>query len=502
MKKLLDNITVKKIYIVTMAGFLCSLLPILVLALFNYPSADDFSASDSVQAAWVTTYSLLEVIKAAWENTVYNYFEWSGVYASVFWTSLQPGIFGEKWYGVTTWITIILLVSSVFYLSHVIFNVYLKSNKYISGCIACLYLFMAIHCMPDGNEGLFWHAGVVNYTWAFAFFVFLIGLVLSLYMEKNKGKKYIKFTWAAVMAVLVGGGNYITALQGSIVMFLLSTAAIITGYVYLKKSPGEFIKENYLAVIPTFIIIIAFGVSVLAPGNKVRMGMSQGMSPIAAILYSFLYAVKIPLKEWMDWPIVLLFAISIPFIIFVVKRLDYRFQYPFIPAAAGLCLVAATFTPSLYAQAAFEDGRLHNTAFLIWLLVVYVILFYISGWFCHKKETGKRAEQEISENSRKWLVLLVSVFLVLGVLLVRKNTTIFVGTEALYSLLTGEAKQYKLENEERLKILYDTEVEHAVLQTFQAQPSLLIFQDITPFENEWINTAMAKYYHKESVKRE
>ena len=285
--KFLEKITIKKIYIWLVVGFIVTLLPILVLALYGYPSADDFSASDSVRMAWLSSGSIMEVLKAAWDNTVFNYLEWSGVYASVFWTSLQPGIFGEQWYGITAWITIVLLVSSAFYMFHVIFRTYLKANKYVSGCITILFLFIIIHCMPDGNEGIFWHAGVVNYTWAFAFLEFLIGLVLSLYREKNKMKKNVKFVVAIFMAIFVGGGNYITALQGSLIMILFLISSIVIGNKCLYKKTTEFIRENILVVIPTFVIIIAFGVSVLAPGNQVRMSQSQGMKPISAVIYSF-----------------------------------------------------------------------------------------------------------------------------------------------------------------------------------------------------------------------
>ena len=95
---------------------------------------------------------------------------------SVLWTSLQPGLFGEQFYGVTTLIAVVLFVWGGFYLGSVLLEKYLKADKYIARCIVVLYLFTSIQCMPDGNEGLYWHAGVANYTWAFAFLLLLLGL--------------------------------------------------------------------------------------------------------------------------------------------------------------------------------------------------------------------------------------------------------------------------------------------------------------------------------------
>lgn len=501
-RKILDAITVKKIYMLMLVVFVASLIPILGLAMYGYPSADDFSASDSVRMAWLASGSILEVIKAAWQNTVFNYLEWSGVYASVFWTSLQPGIFGERWYGVTAWVTIILLTSSVFYLSHVIFHTYLKANRYVSACITLLYLFITIHCMPDGNEGIYWHAGVVNYTWAFAFLVFLIGLVLSLYKEKEQRKKIVKFVVAVFMALFVGGGNYITALQGSLLMLLFAICIVVIAKIYLNETAIVFLKKNVLVIIPLFVVIIAFAISVLAPGNQVRMNESQGMSAISAVLYSFGYAIKVPIQEWLKWPVVLPILLSIPLIIYVVKRVDYSFSCPFLVIIIGYCLFATTFTPTLYAQASFGEGRVENVSFFIWLLITYMILVYLSGWIVHKGECKVIASDELSQKMKFFVLIFGAFFVVLTIVCVRKDTTIFIGTDALYSLVTGEAKQYKIENEERLKILHDDNITEVVLPAFKATPSLLIFQDISSNPEEWLNTVVAEYYHKESVRRE
>ena len=116
MKKVQKSITEKRIWIVMVLLLVISLFPIVRLAFYNYPCADDFSASDSVHFAWVNPGSLMEVVKAAWENVRFNYLEWSGVFMSVFWTSLQFGIFGEQFYGLTTVITIAYIAATIKFL--------------------------------------------------------------------------------------------------------------------------------------------------------------------------------------------------------------------------------------------------------------------------------------------------------------------------------------------------------------------------------------------------
>ena len=222
MNKLYEKINLKQIHIVMQIIFWLSLVPILWLALYNYPCADDFTASDTVRIAWLSTGSLWKTFLAVLENVKHNYLNWSGVYASVFWTTLQPSIFGEQYYGIVTFVTIGLLIVGGGYLSHVIFDKYLYVNKELANCVTLIYLFITIQYMPDGNEGLYWHAGVVNYTWAFAFLLLLTGLELSLWKERKRIKRIIKVVLACVMAVFVGGGNYITALQGCIWLLVLN----------------------------------------------------------------------------------------------------------------------------------------------------------------------------------------------------------------------------------------------------------------------------------------
>ena len=159
----IEKITDQKIAVSMVIILLISLLPIVALGFYNYPFADDFSASDTAHWAWQETGSLMAVVKAALENVWYNYQSWSGVYASVFWTSLQPGLFGEQFYGMTTLISVVLLVAAGGCLTSVLIKKNPKGNAYHWISLCALYLFTTIQCMPDGNEGLYWHPGTANY---------------------------------------------------------------------------------------------------------------------------------------------------------------------------------------------------------------------------------------------------------------------------------------------------------------------------------------------------
>lgn len=503
MKKVLNHLTEKKLYIFMLAVFLISVVPILMLATYNYPCADDFSASDTAYRAWKSTGSVFAVIKAAWENVVFNYREWSGVFMSVFWTSLQFGIFGERFYGIVTWIAVILFITGGFYLGHVIFTKYLKVNKYMARCIVILYLFTSIQCMPNGNEGLYWHAGVVNYTWAFAFLIMLLGVVLSAYKEEKMSKKMIKVTIACILAVCVGGGNYLTALQGSI--WLVAVLGIFL-FREVKKKKEMFIvmmKRNLCGILPAMVTVVSFIASVLAPGNKVRMSASAGFGAIKSVLVSFEYFLKQPIEDWLRWPVVVLLALAIPFMWHLAEESEFSFRFPGVIALTAFCFVSAAFTPNLYAQGTVGGGRLADTIFFIWILALYVVTFYIVGWLQKMVQREKEAlESRVSERSKIYILGIICFWLMCSALTVMIDEDTYIGTLAGNSIVTGQAENYRTENEARLELLYNKEVKNVVFTGFSDPPELLIFQDITHDENEWLNQVMAEYYEKESVRRE
>ena len=68
--------------------FLGSMLPIWYLAFYARPSGDDYGYSALTHAAWLDTHSFIEVLKAAIQTVVNNYYLWNGDWATTFLFSL------------------------------------------------------------------------------------------------------------------------------------------------------------------------------------------------------------------------------------------------------------------------------------------------------------------------------------------------------------------------------------------------------------------------------
>ena len=93
------------------------------------------------------------------------------------------------------------------------------------------------------------------------------------------------------------------------------------------------------------------------------------------------------------------------------------------------------------------------------------------------------------------LILLMAVW----VLTADKNT--YTSISALRSVAKGEAQTFYQEAMARYEIYTDESITDAVVAPYSARPALFDFTDLSEDEENWMNLAVARYYHKDSVKR-
>ena len=112
------KISKKPLAIAVLALCIISLIPIFVMSFYATASADDFTFGRLTHQAWVDSHSFVAVLKAAFANVVFFYFNWQGFYSANFVPSLNPFIFDEKLYFITTFVSVIIFVLGVFYLTN------------------------------------------------------------------------------------------------------------------------------------------------------------------------------------------------------------------------------------------------------------------------------------------------------------------------------------------------------------------------------------------------
>ena len=70
--------------------FLLSLIPLYLISLYDFQSADDFFYLGQTLPVWEQTGSIIAVLQTAVQQTIQRYFEWQGNFSFIFLTFLQP----------------------------------------------------------------------------------------------------------------------------------------------------------------------------------------------------------------------------------------------------------------------------------------------------------------------------------------------------------------------------------------------------------------------------
>lgn len=92
------------------------------------------------------------------------------------------------------------------------------------------------------------------------------------------------------------------------------------------------------------------------------------------------------------------------------------------------------------------------------------------------------------------LILLLAVW----ALTADKNT--YTSVSAVRSLAKGEARTFYEDSMERYVLYTDEELTDVVVSPYREKPYLFSFDDLSEDPENWLNLAVAGYYHKNSVR--
>lgn len=514
-----------------------SLIPVLVIGKYDYPSADDFSMGLGTRLVYEATGSLFAVAGKILSETARYYRTWIGYFTSCLFTTVSPATFGETWYALTPAVILLALHIGVAVFFYALMEKALGMNRYVRRCMTVLALFLMVQRMPEGSlrvEAFYWYSGAGNYTLTFsAGLLYLAFYVLSVCGVRNKNRSLF-LVLACIMGFLAGGGNYLSALSFAVVSVLFAVYLV-----NMKTRQGENSRMGRLCVIrrllPAAFYLCGFAVSCLSPGNRIRGGEAEGYGALKSILLSLYYTLSYPLNQWMNWAVLLILALA--GVIFWMgfaesggsganagargaaasetgsgaQAVQLRFAAPFPAAVLAYGIVSCVVTPALYAQGNMDAGRIQSTFWLHAVLVLLLLEWYLVGGLYRRfsKEQNVSAApclQNVSaapclQNGAGGFVRAILLFfLVFSLLAVKGNPDFYTGTSAVSELLDGSAAQYGRENEERLRILKNSGEQDVVLPRYTVQPNLLYFEDVSEDPGDWINQKMSEYYGKNSIR--
>lgn len=492
-----------------------SLIPVLVIGKYDYPSADDFSMGLGTRLVYEATGSLLAVAGKILSETVRYYRTWIGYFTSCLFTTVSPATFGEAWYALTPAVILLALHVGVAVFFYALMEKALGMNRYVRRCMTVLALFLMVQRMPEGSlrvEAFYWYSGAGNYTLTFsAGLLYLAFYVLSVCDVRSKNRSLF-LVLACIMGFLAGGGNYLSALSFAVVSVLFA--------VYL-------VKRKIGRLLPAAFYLCGFAVSCLSPGNRIRGGEAEGYGALKSILLSLYYTLSYPLNQWMNWAVLLILALAGVIFWMGFAEIEFSganakaggaaalekagsgaqavqlgFTAPFPAAVLAYGIVSCVVTPALYAQGNMDAGRIQSTFWLHAVLVLLLLEWYLVGGLYRRfsKEQNASAASCLRNGAGGFVRAILLFFIVFSLLAVKGNPDFYTGTSAVSELLDGSAAQYGRENEERLRILKNPREQDAVLPRYTVQPNLLYFEDVSEDPDDWINQKMSEYYGKNSIR--
>lgn len=491
----LDNLLSGRRAVVLAVGFLfLSLLPLLLLGKYNVMCIDDYDYGRRVHDVYLATGSLGASVQEAWQQNMDFYQDWQGTYVSCFLMAMCPMNFHYEIAWVVPILMIGMLASSSFVLGRHVLVRWLGCEGRGASLCMLLLLFMFYQVIEAPFEGIFWYNGAVHYILMQSVWFFLLALLSESIWTEKRGRAALCCAVSAVLAVIVGGGNLVTGLQAEILM------AALAGYAVWKKRD----KIAYV-MIPFLTGTAGFLCNILAPGNAKRaaLDVDEGYGAVKAVILSF-YHMAVFVIRWTPLFVILVWLALLPLLWKLTKASKRDFSHPFLVTAGACCVLSAMFTPTLFAVGMAGLSRVDNIIQMTYYVAALLVTAYWLGYFSHRKNAAQHnaaqafgvfLEQAGARMSAVCLILLLAVW----VLTADKNT--YAGISALRSLVKGEGQTFYEEAMERHALYTDAELADVEVDPYSVKPALFAFEDLSEDEGNWLNLAVANYYHKNSVRK-
>ena len=139
--------------------FVCMLIPLVIISLFNYPADDDFGFALPVAEAWIQTGSLTSMLQAIYNKTYAVYMEAQGYFVSTALFSINAMIVNIDFYFINNLLLLFLLCSSVAYFLKALYRTIGTCNKGFFWIMYTASMVLVLQFIPNIDDGIYWHVG-------------------------------------------------------------------------------------------------------------------------------------------------------------------------------------------------------------------------------------------------------------------------------------------------------------------------------------------------------
>lgn len=480
-------LSVRNITLMTIGIFILMLIPMFLCSFVNRASGDDYGYGVLTRAAWMTTHSLIAVIKAAFQTIIQYYYGWQGTWFSIFLFTLQPEVFSEKAYVIVVFLVLFLWIGSTFLVFGKLLRDKLHYDKWSTTLIIIIFLIFCISFIPRKKSAIFWYNGCAHYMLPFVMCQMVVYWLLQ-YGEAYK-RRYL--VGILIFMALLGGANY----QATLFVGIAAVYFVIADFI-LKKD-----KRTLLLIIAIVLETVGLIISMKAPGNAVRAGEGFGFSlaqGVNTIIMSFVGGLKDIGYYVQTYPIVFVGFIAMFFVVLgAVKRRGAGriIKYPMVSVIAMFCLYSAMQAPAIYAGVEVSGG-VYNTNFQVFMIMMTLIVIVVAEKLgvC-LKEYNNIIWNEIHER-----IVLPGLFICVMLMLVFrsdiKESTTWMCIEYI---TTGQAADYKKQMDQLTQLMTDDSMQDIVVPFINDMQGPLMHMPVTENPQAWTNTVICQYYGKNSV---
>lgn len=467
-------------------------MPLAWIAFYNYPSSDDFAYAGSIYWNVKNGAGLWTIFRDAYQTAVTYYQSWQGRYFDDLVSAFGFGVAIPKYYFVGTFLVLLLFLWGNLALVHKALYKFLKWDNHIAWIAAIWFTAFQFLYVPYAVEGFYWYVGATGYTMTYALMLLMVCTYYEALHTDSKKKKAGYILATVILVIMIAGSNYAGALLTAeiLVLFLILT--------FTKRAGG---KQKLFAGLILAEYLICFAFNALSPGNTSRMNNVESYGVVGSILASLKQA-AVFCKEWFHIPVLLLLVFLCVLGMSQLRKSDYQWKLPGVFTLVTFGLMASLMTPPFYAGATWGPGRLINLVYYSYYFFLVSNLYYWIGWAMRKYRDHNGTTEPVWKKRGSMATLILVIFLGVGLLGCMKlyglqSTN---STSALLSIVKGEAAQYRLENEERWKLLDDESLTELELDDFTVKPYVLYHDDITEDPDDWRNTTVKGFFHKDYLK--
>ncbi|MCD7806456.1 MAG: hypothetical protein LUH19_03835, partial [Lachnospiraceae bacterium] len=347
--------------------------------------------------------------------------------------------------------------------------------------IVCGALVGLIH---TAQGGIYWYNAGVHYVAMHGFFMLLLAGVISLYYVKNKAAIVCLVLWSMLGALLVSGSNYVTSLQG-----ILMLATVLALWLLCRS------KRCFLLLPCLAVYGYGFYKNIIAPGNNVRKTIFEasgtGMDAVSAVIHSFQTGL-VRLFTFGGWMMFFVLILVIPFFWNLAVKTSFCPKLPGLVSLYSFCFYCTGFTSSFYSMGTEGLGRTLNAVKFTYQLL---LLFNELYWICW---IAKRQKIHRACPLRWWFFPLIGGIAAFYVLHVTDPAGTFLPYGAYYYVHTGQAYNFHSEYLERVETI-KSGGDVVEVTPYLYRPWFLSSGELSEDYTYEPNVAMANWYGKIAI---